>query len=177
VRAAEIFTDGAVPTIGQTPGTMQILRANHTATLLVASATTTACPYAGSTCILMAGGQTGITKTWEIFDSTTSTGNFTLFGGSGGATEMTVPTRSMHVDAQFSNGKVLLAGGTTNGTTSVTSTDIFDPAAATLGFTAGTPLLIGRMQHGGAYSTTSSELLNLVGGSLFGPAVEQLPSP
>jgi hypothetical protein len=127
--------------------------------------------------VLIAGGLVGTSTTsWEIYDDTSGNGTFPLFAT--GGHELTVPTRKWHVDAQFSNGKVLLAGGTADGVTSVTSTDVFNPAAATLGFTAGpTPLLIGRMQHGGAYSSTSSELLNLVGGSLLGPAVEQLPSP
>jgi hypothetical protein len=170
--SADLFTDNATAasiTVAAT-NAMQIVRARHSATLLAAGVTT-ACP-AGSGCVLIAGGLlTGSSKTWEIFDGTSS---FTLVGSA--THELTVPARFRHVAAQFTNGKILLAGGTTNGTTGLTSTDVFDPAAGTLGFSAGLTLTLGRLQHAGAYAS-SQNVLAVFGGNTSLPWSEQIVTP
>jgi hypothetical protein len=170
--SADVFVL-ASPSTGSTvtgaTGAMNAVRSSHTATPL-APGVTTACPV-GSGCVLIAGGLHSAGKSWEVYDAASNT--FPLASTTGH--DLVVPLRSRHVATQFASGKVLLAGGT-DGSSSLASTEGFNPAAATLGFASGLALQQARLGASAAY-TVAQDLLNVAGGSTAGPPVEQVFAP
>lgn len=105
----------------------QVLRIRHTATLL--------CDLAALPCtnpkVLVAGGSTdtGVVGSAELYDPTA--GTFTPTTG-GLAT-----ARADHTATLLRSGKVLIAGGTADGTTGLATAELFDPATGSFKATAG----------------------------------------
>jgi hypothetical protein len=177
-KTADIFTFGAPSTVAAATGLMLTVRQGHTATLLPA-ANAAICPT--GPCVLIAGGvifgtsPTGIS--WEVYDSNTKT----FPKHSTGTTDLTVPGRTFHAAAVFTNGKVLLAGGDDATGASATSsptntTEFFDPTSATPGFTSGIALQVAREGMGSAFAP-SQNVLAVSGGTGTFPSVEQIVTP
>ncbi len=164
--SAELFTvggDASQSTV--TPvGSMLALRDGHTATMLAAGSP--AC--ASGSCVLIAGGVKAGTgaPTWEIFDVASGT-----FGRPAGAAELVVPTRAQQGAALLADGRVLLAGGTSDGKTALASTEIFDPGA--LAFNTGLSLQAPSFAPAYAY-LPNQDLLMLAGSQ---PAPELIAAP
>lgn len=160
--SADLFTLGSSASIASLPR-MSAGRSGHTATLL--SAKSAACP--SGACVLLAGGVTGTSRTWELFDVASGS-----FGRPPGALELTGP-RSLHAAALLADGRLLLAGGT-NGAQGLSSTELFDPATSR--FTAGLPLQTARAGAAAAY-VPSLDLLLLSGGSAAEEKPELITAP
>ncbi|HEX9604323.1 MAG TPA: kelch repeat-containing protein, partial [Myxococcales bacterium] len=171
---ADLFTLGAPSTVAPTTSGMLVTRFGHTATLLTSSTATTACPTATATssCVLIAGGNSNLGKTWEIYDASTNT--FPRNATTAGA-DLVLLARQFHAAAAFANGKVLLAGGS-DGATAQSTTEVFDPAATTLSFTAGLGLQLPRFRTAAAYAP-AQDVLVLIGGNAVGPSTEQVITP
>jgi hypothetical protein len=171
---ADLFTLGAPSIVAATTGGMLVARTGHTATILTAITATTACPNAATTtCVLIAGGNATTNKTWEVYEA--SSNSFPVNATTAGNHDLVNPLRSLHSAAAFAGGKVLLAGGN-NGTSSLKTTEVFDPAAATLTFNLGVGLQLGRFSTAAAYAQALNVLV-LVGGNAVGPSTEQITTP
>ena len=174
LATADLFTLSAATPASSTvaaAGAMIAARTGHSATLLGAGVTT-ACPTGGP-CVLVAGGSSGAAgQSWEIYDASTNT--FPVHASAGH--DLVVPLRFGHAAAAFSNGKVLLAGGSTDGLAALSSTESFDPSAVTLGFTASSSLTLARFLAASAYAP-SQDLLTLAGGNGGSPVSEQAVAP
>ncbi len=175
---ADVFTlDSTTPansTIPSTPVTMTGARRGHSATLLTSA--TTACPSGSATlpCVLVAGGNSTAGKTWEIYDASTNTFPRNAASQAPPNHDLVVTTRQFQSAAAFANGKVVLAGG--NNAFSQSTTEVFDPAATTLSFTAGPALRQARFTTAAAYAPLQ-DVLVLIGGNTVGPSTEQVTAP
>jgi len=175
---ADVFTlDSTTPansTIPSTPVTMTGARRGHSATLLTSA--TTACPTGSATlpCVLVAGGNSTAGKTWEIYDASTNTFPRNAASQAPPNHDLVVTTRQFQSAAAFANGKVVLAGG--NNAFSQSTTEVFDPAATTLSFTAGPALRQARFTTAAAYAPLQ-DVLVLIGGNTVGPSTEQVTAP
>ena len=69
-----------------------------------------------------------------------------------------------------------LEAGGTDGTNSLNTTEMFDPAAETLTFTSGASLDLRRSGMAAAY-TQAQDVLVLIGGNSLGPSTEQITTP
>jgi hypothetical protein len=175
---ADVFTlDSITPsnsTVGATSGTMTGSRLGHSATRLTSA--TTACPSGSVTspCVLLAGGNVNAGKTWEIYDA--STDNFPRNAATGALPnhDLVVVSRQFHAATAFANGKVLLAGGSS--APAQGTTEVFDPAAATLSFTSGIGLQVPRVRAAAAYAPVQ-DVLVLIGGIAVGRSTEQITTP
>ncbi|HKC59973.1 MAG TPA: Ig-like domain-containing protein [Myxococcales bacterium] len=149
-------------------------RLGQSATLLTSVGT--ACPNAATApCVLLAGGNSTAGKTWEIYAALTD--SFPINAGTGGPPnhDLLLTTRQFQAATAFANGKVLIAGGASGGSAQ-SSTEVFDPAATPLSFTAGSALQLPRFKPGAAYAPVL-DVLALIGGNSVGPSTEQVTAP
>jgi hypothetical protein len=166
--SADLFTLGASVSSSSVErlGSMLASRSGHTATLLPAG--TAACP-AGA-CVLLAGGVSDpAAATWEVFSTSSAS-----FSRPAGSSELLRPLRSLQAATLLQSGRVLLAGGTVDGKTGLSSTEVFDPA--TLTFTAGLDLKVARYGAASAYAPLQ-DLMFLSGGTAQTPAPELVTAP
>jgi len=120
------------------------------------------------------GGNATARNTWEIYDASTNTFPRNAASQAPPNHDLVVTSRQFHAAAAFANGKVVLAGG--SNTSSQNTTEFFDPAATTLGFTTGLGLQLARFKAAAAYAPAQGMLV-LVGGNAVGPSIEQVTTP
>jgi hypothetical protein len=174
---ADVFTlnsgTPASSTVSPTASAPTAGRLGQSATLLTSVGT--ACPNATTApCVLLAGGNATLGKTWEIYNA--SMDSFPINAATGGTNhDLLLTTRQFQAATVFASGKVLIAGGASGGTAQ-SSTEVFDPAATTLSFTAGSALQLPRFKAGAAYAPLQ-DVLALIGGTSVGPSTEQVIAP
>ncbi len=133
VITSELFD----PTTGRfaATGALQVARAGHTATLLCDLATP---PCENPKVLIVGGGILASTDTAELYDPTAGTSTVTV--GS------LATARGNHTATRLLSGKVLIAGGTSDGVSTLASAELFDPATGTFSATAA-PMARARVGH------------------------------